>query len=249
MCEFKGSRFMPMFKPLSGVIAASFLLIAQPGHADTQRDPYTDLVMAIASDEIAVQALDAEMARAPEEWGKIPEFAELEADCPGFIQGYAVAMRAAYSKGHMQDYAWYRGKLDTLFRAELTEAEAEQGAAFYSSPLGIKLMRWVWANRSVDATIAEAMANPETDTSRQAYDADMQATRQQVRSDFTLAEQIEIKEALGSGFGPKLLMLQPRMNQLTFEMFNREFTPDVEAEIDQAADSFIDNHIAACEAP
>ncbi len=238
---------MQISKLLYGLFALAIVQIAQPGHA-VSKDAYTELVEAIASDENAMQAFEAEMARAAEEWGKQADFAEIENECPGFLEGFILAMRPSLRKGQLDDYGWYRAQLDTLVRAELTEAEAREGAAFFNSPLGRKLMGRVWEHNSYENSVAEAIADPEGDTSREAFEADRRATRDRLNNAFTPEEHAATKDALSGGFGRKLVLLQPRINSLMFEMYNRSYPPEIQAELDAVTDAFVESHFAACAA-
>lgn len=212
------------------------------------RDAYADLIESIASDEMAAQEFEVQMAQAPEVWAKDPDFIELDQECPGFIEGYSTAIRPSLLKGHLDDYAWYRVQLNTLLRAELSPEEAAQGAQFFNSPLGRKLVTWAWANTSIENVTAEAIESPDGTVSSEAFDADREATRERLKEDYSFDDLAAIKEGLGEGFGPKLLELKPKINAITLEMYNREYSPEIEAEIEETSDRFIDAHITACDA-
>ena len=230
-----------------GSVAIAPPAAAQEADQEQQIDAYTALVEAVASDEVATNALKIEMARVPEELGKIPEFIEIEAECPGLIAGYASAIQPHLLLGQLDDYRWYRSQLDPLFRAEFTEAEALEGAEFFESALGRKYMEWVWSNQSVENILEEAIEDPDADTSRAAFDADRATTLNQMNEALSAEDQAAVTLALSGEFGRKLLGLQPRLSAILFEMFNRDYPPEVEAKLDETTGVFIEDHLTACE--
>lgn len=231
-------------------LAAATLLLGQAGAAAaTLPDPHAKLVEQIAGEDMAERTFQSQLDGAfRAALSSDADVQDIEAACPGFIDGMTAANRPILWQAHVEDYQWYREKLDTLFRDKLTEQDAASLGNFFASDLGQKFLAAIIAEQRYDNTIAEAMSSEDGQASVESMLKDHRASS--VNTLMAL-EPID-RKAIGNIFTTeqwaiRFGQLQPDIIALMNEMAERDFTAEQDAAMDVAIDSFIEKHLGDCE--
>lgn len=240
------------FKSLAIACLALFPA-ALPAQEVVADDPHRALALAVSSDEIAILRFEQDMKVSFETGIKqIPEMAQLDQDCPGFILGFGKVMRGPVYEGHMDDNIWYRGKLEELFRARLSKEDAAGAARFYGSEQGQNLLAQAIASMTAENTVAEVLEDIDEDRplSAEAYNADQVATASRLLKKLSPEEMASLNAALSQAkWFPKVMAIMPEVQALGLELFNRDYSPELNAKIEAVAENFTNEHLKACEAP
>lgn len=218
----------------------------------SDEDPHAALALAFTSKEIALLRFEQDMKISfSSGFKQIPELVEVDKDCPGYFLGLTKAMRPVMFEGHMEDNTWYQNQLEKLFRSRLSKQDAAGAAQFYSSDDGQNLLAQAIASMAGENTVAEIVENidEERPLSAQAYAADQEATTERLLRSMSQEELVALGTRLqGEKWFPKFLALTSEIQALGLEMFNRDYSPEIEAKIDTAIEGFTDAHLGACEA-
>lgn len=216
-----------------------------------ESDAYERLVLAVASDAIAELVFETEM-----QVGFVgalkqdPNVMETEAECPGLVSGMTDAVMPVMRKSHALDYDWYRGELDTLFRASMTKTEAAQAAEFFSSDLAQRFLATAIRQSSADNVIEDLMTNDSDVVTKEAYAADKEETVKRTMEALAPEDLTEFTTRLaGAPWFATFAGLNPRINELGLAMGNRDLTPEHDAEFEAAINAFTQSHFEQCEAP
>jgi len=233
----------------TGAIVLSSLALA-PATLAQEADGYKKLIGVIASDEIANLVLETEM-----EIGFVamleqdPEVAANANECPGLISGMADAVMPAMRKSHALDYQWYRSGLERLFRRDFSEAEAADAANFFSTDLAQRFLMTAVRQSSSKNVIDEMIENDTNVLSEESYLADKQETVRRTLEALDPKDVAEFEfQLMIAPWAAKFAALRPEINALRLAMGNREFTPEHDAEFDEALETFLVAHYEACDA-
>lgn len=234
--------------------AALFMspLAAQPLTAESETgDSYTRLAEAVASDKISKLIFERDMeAGFKETLAQDPEVAVTETDCPGFVDGFAKALRPIMLESHNLDYAWYRSKLIETFRAGMSAEQAGNAATFFASEPAQIFLSTAITNYSLDNTVSDVMTNDDMSVSAEALEADKRATaaltmRKMDKDDLNAF----ITGMAQSEWFPAFRKMQPTIQSLNLEMANRDFTPEHQIEFDRVAEDYATSALDACYGP
>lgn len=233
------------------VALASFIFTSATIPAQAQSsadDPYNYLVQTLAGDEMARRSFESEMEHAFVAVLRADaEFMELDAECPGALQGLVDVNRPIMWESHLDDFDWYRAELDRAFRNELSPEHAEGMANFFASELGQRFFDTIFQEQRFDRTIAKVMEDDgdkidaetllkdKTDTATRSLMALEPVDRQELTHIFATEE-----------WAMSLIAIQPRLREIQLQLANREFTPDQDAQMDQRTEEFVTRHFDAC---
>lgn len=228
--------------------AAAVSLSLPASIAAQETDPYSRLVGAVASEAISDRVFEQDMGSSfVDALGQMPEMADIEADCPGFITGYADAVTGIMRESHEYDYRWYRSQLAQLFRAEMTQPHARGAAEFFETDLAQRFFITAISQMTAENTVRDAIENEDAQISQEAQAADRKATARRTVEAMPPEDMRRFAEEMSSSdWFPSFRRLRPRINTLTLAMANRDFTPEMGAKYDRISDGFIDNHLAQC---
>lgn len=151
--------------------------------ADPDHPAFGDVIDAMTEavdQEIALDNMSASIAR---EYAKVPEIAALEAVKPGLIDATVQAMRPILMTVSARVQREYRPRMQAVLARKLSPAEAMDIAAFYRSPLGMKMIGGATRGLTMEnslSSVSEFMAEGKDP-------ADMEVSRSQVEKDITSA--------------------------------------------------------------
>lgn len=221
-------------------------LAAEPAAAPLPSDPYTGLVQAIVDgvDENVLfnsavkQIRDALV-------NESPNIAALEGQYPGTVDAMIQAMAPTLRHHSSRLSSAYQKDLAALLASNLTAEEARDAAAFYSSPLGRKLMGKVQDNYTVGAVASEVVANEgEAQTSAAAVERDIRRTTAATMRSLTPEDHKAINaQLLGKVWVLKLQAIQPKMHQLRAAMENAALSPEDDAAMTKAVEAVLHERI------
>jgi len=242
-------HFVASLALIAGVIPAT---MAVPTAAIAQeQSAYSQFVDAIASDRISDLSFETDMRTVFEAvWRQDADMATLEAECPGFIDGYITATRPILRTSHDFDWQWYRAEMLAIFQEGLSESEARGAARLFGSELGQRFLTVGIESQTVDAIVSHVLENEDEPVSEETYREDRLETLDRIRETMAPAEMRRFETQLGQAtWFPALLGIQPKINALQLERANRDFTPEHGAEFDKVAQRYVDQTLETCDNP
>lgn len=190
---------------------------------------------------------DRQMAELRSVWLAMPEFAEIEAGCPGMIDAVLVAVRPVFRDMDERSNRQLRNALRGIFAANITPQEAQAAAAFFQSPDGQILIGAVLNNVTMETSLTEAMEGGEGNFSRESMARDKRKTSAAaVRAIDPETQQRIAAKLTSEPWFPKLMALRPQMDNARYTIFNAPLTPREEAQIDAVIGPAMDAHFETC---
>ncbi len=206
-------------------------------------DPaYEALIGAMEAGVDQQAAYDGLLASVAREYAKVPEFAQIEAAKPGFIDAVIAAIRPtmiAYSERVRADY---RPRMQAVLASHLTPAEARDVAEVYLSPPGRKMMAGVSRNVSADSVVsgigtalADGREADDYEVTRAQVETDMRRTMGAVLNELTPADFAEFARIAKEK--PAILKMQairPDIMALRTKMENEQPNAEESAKLEEA---------------
>jgi hypothetical protein len=204
---------------------------AEPGVAETASHEALYATMERGVDQAAM--LDGILASMRTQYAAMPLFAELERTHTGFIDQVVAAMRPALEVYSERVRLEYRPQMIAVLRAGLTDAEADELAEFYRSPLGQKVQQVASQNYRPD-NVLSSIAGDGTPTADQVQ-ADMHAVARSVTRGLTTEEQETVgRKVLTRPAFAKLVQIMPQVAALRAKMEVAPTTPAEDAQVEAA---------------
>jgi len=231
----------------AALIVLATLFMLAPAHAQ-EDDGRARLVQAIASERMSNLMFERDIAKA---WTPMmmrePEIAQIEVDCPGYVEGLIVAIRPILSESHNYDFGWYRTELEALFRAELSDAHASGMADLLGSDLGQRVLLAAVENYEVENSVEDAVTSADNSVSAAALAADREATAQRLVTSLAREDVLAFgMQVMQAPWRPEFERIQPRIHDLQLQLANRDFTPEHGAQFDKIVSRYAEDAITAC---
>lgn len=230
-------------------LAALSLFVAAPLVAQDDANAHQRLVDAIA-DPVRLmakvdEAIDAEQRF---QFEQDSEMQAIEAECSGSYALMVATIRPFAHELQARAIDEYRASLLELFTARLEADEARGAAEFYESDLGQALVRAADDNL-VETRMVSEMRREET-VSREAFEADKQATKRAIiqRVDPAVLSQAA-ERLLNSPWFPDFRSIEPDIKRLQLAMVNTDFNADEQQRFDAALEDALIPHYEACPIP
>lgn len=167
------------------------------------------------------------------------QVARMERDYPGSVDQLLRAITPVLERHSNRVTGEFRQSMVAMLKQRMTQAEALDAAAFYSSPLGRRVIGAVQENYSVAAMGSElAASNGEGDITTDAILRDRNRTVAAAISALTAQEEAEMERMLsGKSWPMKLGAMREPMAVLRARMENAPMLPEDEAEMMGAIDA------------
>lgn len=247
--------FLPLRRP---ALAAAFALALIPsaGSAAPPNQPpataaaeaapldpaYEALIGAMEAGVDQQAAYDGLLTSVAREYAKVPEFAQIEAAKPGFIDAVIAAIRPtmiAYSERVRADY---RPAMLAVLARHLTPSEARDVTEVYLSPAGRKVIAGVSRKASADSVLsgigtafAEGREADVYEVTRAQVEADIRRTTGAVLSELTPEDFAEFARIAKEK--PAILKMQairPDITALRTRMENEQPNAEESAKLEEA---------------
>ena len=247
-------------KSLTNCLAGAFLFalaaplatspaLAQSAEAPAQQaDGFDRMLEAITSDTMSELIFERDFRTVFIAVIKAdPEMTQIEADCPGYVEGLGNALRPIMRVSHDYDWQWYRREFEALMRSGLSEEHAAGIADLFGSPLGQRFIAAAIANSNADATVAAIGDDPDAAITMDALQADKSATARAVIDALSPEDMNEFATRMREAeWLPTFMRIQPRLEALQLELANRDFTPEHGAEFDKVLANYSSDQLEAC---
>ncbi len=173
-----------------------------------------------------------------------PTLSAFEKDHPGSVRQIVEAMRPIMQRHAERISAQHRSELHDLFQAELSEADASDAAAFYSSPLGRRVLEAVSGTITQAAALREAVSS-EGPTSADAIQADHAASTRLAVAALTPAELAGIEHSLrGKAWVMQMQLMRSSMLEINTRIENIPFNAEDEAAINAVVTTIMEKRLA-----
>ncbi|WP_285711524.1 DUF2059 domain-containing protein [Erythrobacter oryzae] len=218
---------------------------------DPDHPAYFDLLEAIDGSVNRDALFDTMGAAIAREYAQVPEIAALEKAKPGLIDATVRAMRPVLEGVMARVEGEYRPRRRELLARNLSPSEAQDLAAFYRSPLGMKILGNVSRSMTedgfledLDQDITSGKDLSEVQVTREEVASDVDKAVRSARGAMSQAEMAELarlakeKPAL-----LKLATIRGELLALQTQMANEQPNAGEIAAIEQAAITAIEAHI------
>lgn len=219
----------------------------EPVAAATRTSAFRDLAEAKTPDAIWERSFRAMLDRAKIAFLQDPKFAKADAECPGFLDAIFTASGTLMRARHFADRDRLRDGMAQIFAEGLTEPQAREAAAFYTSTEGQFLLELGADSNSYDERFAAAMTQDASAFDRAAFARDLARTQDAIdrNVDPKLVERV-MDQLSASRWYPAYLKLHSRIHDLRFAISQAPPDAGHAALIDQAVKRGAIQHFANC---
>lgn len=173
-----------------------------------------------------------------------PNFQALEAQAPGAVDAVVDAIRPELLAFTLRELPRYHHEVGRIYARHMTVTELEEAYAFYSSPLGTRLVDETQGNIDFSTVFGDIAYDPDGKTSEESLSKDQQRAVAKTVGNLS-AEELEPMIAVSrQSWFKKIQLVQPDIMAYDAAYMNSP-SPEYEARIEKVVTEALEAHMAA----
>ena len=242
-------------RPFLAAAMTACLIFATPLHAqDTMPesaadDPYLAFAQTVSMEEMHELAFETTMKQLSAAYMTNAGIAENEAKCPGYVTAMIDSSRDIMRKEERDRGRKAIEVATRIAREKFDEVEIREMTAFFTSPIGRKMLLSTAANFEASNSLANVLENGDGTIDETALETDREALVGKTLNALTGDDIAELTMALvGKTWLPKMEDFNAEMAEQRFRIINEPIDPTNAAAIAQRTRAALTAHLENCEA-